>query len=389
MKATRLAPVAVLLIGALTATACGTRRDIADIAATYNQTGGTGAAAPAAAQQGPGPAVMASSPVAPVVGTRSPTAPTAGMAPTPTGRDAAVPSTAAPTPSGASQAAAAAGRSVADSRARPATAAAPSGAAGPNTAAAPIKVASVGTYSGIVGQNVGPGVKGVQAWVATVNEQGGVAGHAVDLVVADDGGDPARHASLVQQLVEQQNVIAFVYNAAPLGGQASVDYLNRKRVPVMGSEMVSDWFYSSPMFFPQGSTGRLIPAAMLGNAADQLKPEGKTKVGVVVCSEGIEICKQMASEAPKAARDNGLDVVYQGQASLAQPDFTGECLNAQRAGAQMIAISMDMSSLTRLARSCASIGYHPTWVIAQMIAFAPLATDPDLEGTTVASVVAP
>jgi branched-chain amino acid transport system substrate-binding protein len=252
-----------------------------------------------------------------------------------------------------------------------------------------VKLGSVGTYSGIVGQNVAPGVKALQAWAAGVNSRGGLAGHRVDLVVADDGGDPARHVALVQQLVEKNGVVAFAYNAGVLSGQASVDYVTRKRVPVIGSEMASDWFYASPMFFPQGTSGRLIPEAAIGASADLLKPEGKSKIAVLTCSDGIQICKDGAEIGPKAAKDNGLQVVFQGQASLAQPDFTAECLNAQRAGADIIYIVMDANSANRIGRSCASVGYHPSLALNQQIVYNQQVTDPNLQGSTTSSLVAP
>src|SRR5438309_5788911 len=40
----------------------------------------------------------------------------------------------------------------------------------------PLVIASVGTYSGIVGQNVGGGARALQAWATTVNAAGGVHG---------------------------------------------------------------------------------------------------------------------------------------------------------------------------------------------------------------------
>ena len=53
----------------------------------------------------------------------------------------------------------------------------------------------------------------------------GIAGHPVQLIVADDGGDPAKHRSLVQQFVEQRGVVAFLHTTAALSGQSAVTYL--------------------------------------------------------------------------------------------------------------------------------------------------------------------
>ena len=73
-------------------------------------------------------------------------------------------------------------------------------------------IGSVGTLSGPVGAAVGQVTTGVQVWVRFINERGGVRGHRVRLVTADDGGDPARHRAIVQDLVENRHVIALVGN---------------------------------------------------------------------------------------------------------------------------------------------------------------------------------
>ena len=66
----------------------------------------------------------------------------------------------------------------------------------------PLTVASVGTYSGPAGVTLNLFVRGAQLWLKHVNKTGGVNGHSVQLLVYDDGGDPARHRAQVQEAVE-------------------------------------------------------------------------------------------------------------------------------------------------------------------------------------------
>jgi len=123
------------------------RRDIADIAATYSQTGGTGAGR---AGGDPG-----GDPVRPVMASRPGRAGRRNQEPDrprPRDRRRAPPGGNPPCPPAARShpvrsepgRGPPSARSAAGTRARPAATAAPSGAAGPTTAAAPIKVASVG-----------------------------------------------------------------------------------------------------------------------------------------------------------------------------------------------------------------------------------------------------
>src|SRR5581483_1485786 len=100
----------------------------------------------------------------------------------------------------------------------------------------PLAIASVGTISGPIGAVFAPGGLAVQAWANYVNTKGGVNGHTVNLLVYDDGGDPARHRSQVQEAIERRHVVAFVYNPESIAGRASQEYISSKRVPVIGDE---------------------------------------------------------------------------------------------------------------------------------------------------------
>jgi branched-chain amino acid transport system substrate-binding protein len=119
-----------------------------------------------------------------------------------------------------------------------------------------IVVGNVGTYSGPVGSSVADLPQGVQVWARWINDRGGLNGHPVKFVVADDGADPSRHRALVQQMVETQGAIALVGDGEVVTGASSVEYLTAKGIPVIGNEGGSDWFYSSPTYFTHVSTGQ-------------------------------------------------------------------------------------------------------------------------------------
>ena len=262
---------------------------------------------------------------------------------------------------------------------------APAGAQG---ALAPILIGSVGTQSGIVGASISEGIKALQAWVNGINAGGGLHGHPVKLIVGDDGGDPAQHRALVQQFVEQNHVLAFVYNDAPLTGQASVDYLNRKHIPVVGSELAGQWFYQSPMFFPQAASGLVLTDVSIRGVANVVVPQGKTKVAFLTCVEA-QYCTDAARVWPGLAPQVGLQVVSNGSASLATPDFTSQCLNAQGRGAQVFIMAMDSNSVDRVAANCAAIGFHPIFSWASSVTIDRHRTDPNLSGAVLPIPSAP
>ena len=92
---------------------------------------------------------------------------------------------------------------------------------------------------------------GLRAWIRWINDHGGLNGHPVNpLVVADDGGDAARNRQLAQQLIEDQKVVALAFDGA-LDGSGTVNYVTQRGVPFIGGIGTGQYFYESPVYFPQ------------------------------------------------------------------------------------------------------------------------------------------
>lgn len=279
-----------------------------------------------------------------------------------------------PTTGGASTVAAAPG-------ANPVGATAPTAPSGPKP---PITIGSVSTLSGPAASGELPGLEGLQIWVKWINERGGVRGHLINLVVADDNSDGARHRQLVQEFVERKGVIAFVQQGEALTGAGSVDYVTKKGVPVINSEGGNDYFYKSPMYFPLVAHGEELIKGTLFNSAEYAKAKGVKKFGVIACTEA-QVCNDTARLNGNAdnVRAAGMELVYTARTSLAQPDFTAECIGARNAGAEIVQIALDGNSVARVAASCARQNYRPLFSVFAAVAFDKMKDNPDLDRLTV------
>jgi branched-chain amino acid transport system substrate-binding protein len=93
----------------------------------------------------------------------------------------------------------------------------------------------------------------------------------------------------------------------------------------------------------------------------------------------------------EGVRKAGGEVVYDAAISLTQTDFTAQCQNAKNAGADQLVLGMDGSAMTRVARSCAALGYRPLPSGLGGTISSAQAADPNLRsfGLAVASGVAP
>lgn len=221
---------------------------------------------------------------------------------------------------------------------------------------------SIGVEAGILGAVTGPAPPAIRAWAAYVNARGGLAGHRVRVILADDGNDPARAQAIVRQLVEREKVIAFIseYTLNTLG--AVMPYLEEKKVPVIGSiggDLIGGT--STMMFNPlAGSFGVSHAWATLLTINAMTE---KKKLGLVYCRE-VNGCENYAQTIKKLMPYGNLEIVYEAQVSLAQPDYTAEMLEAQRAGAEVVFTLVDSASIVRVAKSAHRQGYSPIFVAA-------------------------
>lgn len=379
---------ALVLVSALSA--CGSSRSDGDFATVYAGQQGAGAVVDGGVAGAPADGVQV-----PATGTGTDAAPVPGAPATPGANAGANPGVNPGTTPGAAGPNAApgkggnagtAGSASGGSKNNGASGGSQTGAAAAPARGAPIKLASVGTLSGPVGASLGGGVKGVQAWAAAVNAVGGVAGHPIELFVADDGGDPARYRSIIASMVEDKKVVAFVHTMAALSGASGVSYLESKKVPVLGSEGGSAWFLTSPMHFPQQPSDSFQAKSFAGMLAAAGKAAGLTKAGIIYCAE-IQGCGSSTVAGP--FNEAGLEVTYRTAASLALPDYTAQCINARNAKVQILLLGMDTQSVQRIADSCTSVGYKPQYAAVPQVVSGVLTTKSNLAGLWAPSTVAP
>lgn len=250
-------------------------------------------------------------------------------------------------------------------------------------AKAVIKIGNVGVASGVLGAPFEPLRQAVRVWVKATNAKGGIKGHPVQAVFADDAGDPARHRAAIQKMVEQDKVVAFVGNAETLTGRGTVAYHEQVKVPVLGSDTGSPHYYDSTMHFPEVPTGNPKWVADVVAAGATGKARNKTKLATLTCVEA-QSCGDADTYLAAGAKDVGLTVVYRARSSITQPDYTTECLQARNAGAELFYLVLDLPSISRLSKSCSRQAYKPIYVLGS-IAGVDQAKDPNLEGTTFGS----
>ena len=250
----------------------------------------------------------------------------------------------------------------------------------PGTASAnkkPIVVGLVGYFSGIGGPVHIPKRDAWLVWEKMTNANGGINGHPVRVLVGDDGGSDSRAVSLARDFVENKGAIVLSTTGTTQGGV--VTYADKKSIPVIGvGGGPNDLARKSPMMFQTAPSGT---ASAWGQAA-VAKRSGVTRVAVIYCAESAE-CQNGSDLFASAARAQGLQVVAQMRASVTQPDFTAECIQARNARAELILPITDNTAPIRIAQSCNRQSYRPIFELGS--ASDAQADVPELQGAVVPS----
>ncbi len=343
---------------------CASRLDRAEIVAA--QTGGAPAVAGAGAQAGVDPSTIGG--VAP--GTDTGTgAVTPGSDPGAAGPATAPGQTGTAPGTGAAGAATNAGGTTTNSTGSKGNTGA-TGATG-NTAKAnglPINIGFVGSITGLYGTSFRPVMNAVQANLTDLNARGGINGHPVKLIVADDAGDPSTYVAQIRKMVESDKVLAFVGNTHGASlSQAAINYVESKQIPILDGDDSNLLAPTSHMIFGFGASGLGLNGTEFAAARD-LVGKGK-KAGFISCQE-VQQCADYAEGFAEYSKKAGFTPVFAGRASLTAPDFTANCLQARNAQAEVLFLRIDINSVKRIARDCSRQGYKPIYVTA------PVLTDP-------------
>lgn len=237
-----------------------------------------------------------------------------------------------------------------------------------------IKIGTLGSCTGPQAASLGAMDDTMQAWVKWTNAHGGVNGHPVELVLYDDGNDPAKGRSFAQKLVADK-VVAFVGIGSAVPA-AFAKVVSEAGIPVVGSTDFAAEFSSNPMFF---ATGTQV-AAMIYGALAEAKKAGVTKVGILPCAEN-ENCAQAAGLFAAIGTAVGIDAGYSQKITVSQPNYQAVCLAAKNAKVDGLVVLQNAATVLKVASGCAQQGYTPTQINISCTAGSVWEGESAMEGT--------
>ncbi len=220
----------------------------------------------------------------------------------------------------------------------------------------PVNIGNVSTLSGVLGELFSPVRSALETFASSQNACGGLNGHPIKLYIDDDQGDPATASSKVQAMIQTKKILAFIGNIQLLTVDAVVPIIKKFGIPILGSDLTNNTWFTNPLMFPQGSSVQSMAYGYIDAALNHFKTPN---IGQVWCIEVPRACEQMERAFQELAPMMGATVKKSIQVSITAPSYVQQCLDLKNAGVEALGLSFDAASQHRLARSCTQVGYHP------------------------------
>lgn len=219
----------------------------------------------------------------------------------------------------------------------------------------------LGTYQPLSGPAASYATLGrtLAAYFKMVNDRGGIHGRKIELLIRDDGYNPANTRLVVKELVEREKVFAFVGGLGTATGLAVMDYLNDGKIPhVAPASGYSGWSNPPKRYIFAQSINYAVESRLLTQyAAEQLKAKK-----LAIFYQNDPLGKEGLEGVTDMAQKKRVPLVGSISYERTDTDFTSHALKLQRSGADTVLLWAISKATASLLKEAAKIGYRPQWV---------------------------
>ena len=183
----------------------------------------------------------------------------------------------------------------------------------------PIRIGAFLSVTGPAAFLGDPEQKTLEMYVDRINASGGVAGHKLQLIVYDDGGDADKARTFTKRLIEQDKVDVIVGGSTtgatmaviPLAEQAQIPFVSLAGAVVI-VEPVKKWVFKTP------HTDRMACEKIFAD----MRTRKLTKVALISGAGGFD--KSMHGECLKVAGGYGVEIVADETYGAGDTDMTAQ-----------------------------------------------------------------
>lgn len=217
-----------------------------------------------------------------------------------------------------------------------------------------VRIGVLVTQTGAI--NFKSSAQATKAYVDMLNEQGGINGRRIEVILRDDGLDSNRGQQAVQEMLDA-GVFSLVAFNAPLTEQSVLPLLEKNNIPLIGAFAIPDhplgYIFSGP-YETYGKVG-----------GRTLCEQGAKKIGLVYISNQVESTDRSIEAAYRAGaktcgKDIAADDIY--PVDVTKASFDDVVTGLRFSGVDAIATILDGTAMVRLQQSLNRAAYSPIHV---------------------------
>jgi branched-chain amino acid transport system substrate-binding protein len=168
--------------------------------------------------------------------------------------------------------------------------------------------------------------------VKKINGEGGINGRPLELVIADDEGDPTKAAIIAKKFIESDKVVAIIGPTRTDTGMASKPIIEQMKVPtfmcVGGDPVITvppfKWTFKSPQ----------RTSVAVKKTYDYLKKKGIQKIAIITSADGFG--RDGKNWLDKLAPDFGLKIISSESFQATDSDMTAQLVKIKAANPEAI-----------------------------------------------------
>jgi branched-chain amino acid transport system substrate-binding protein len=200
----------------------------------------------------------------------------------------------------------------------------------------PIKIGAFFALSGPASSIGAPTKLVAQMVVDKINQDGGINGQKLELVVGDTESDPTKALMEAKRLIENEKVVALIGPTRTDSGMAVKPYIeDSAHIPVVmtiGGDPVIAGGKFGPFAYTFKTPQRTSVAVK--KVYEYLKAQGKTKIALLTASDGFG--KDGLNWLKQLAPDYGLGITAEEVFAVADTDMTPQLVKIRDSGAEAI-----------------------------------------------------
>lgn len=220
---------------------------------------------------------------------------------------------------------------------------------------------TIGTWGPLTGPAAlwGNVPRGVDAFFHYTNENGGIHGRKVKVIIKDDGYQPSKTVAAAREMVERDEVFAFVGGVGTAPCMAVKDYITRNNVPwVSPASGATHWAY--PPVDNIFSTYSLYFDESTTQVDYIVNTLGKDKIAMIYQND--DFGKSGLAGVQVALEKYNLELLEEVSTEVTDQDLGSHVARLKESGAEVVIMQVLPRQGAIITGTAAVLAYTPQWV---------------------------